>query len=347
MSDANLTPLATLTTLRLGGPAKRLVEAADARELVDVVRTADSANEPVLLVAGGSNLVIGDAGFDGTAVVIRSSGAEVAVDGDDVLVTVAAGHNWDSLVERAVAEGWSGIECLSGIPGSAGATPIQNVGAYGQEVAETIETVTVYDRELGETVVFTAADCRFAYRDSVFKHSDRFLVLDVRYRLRRSRRSAPIRYAETARTLGIEAGETVDATVARETVLKLRRGKGMVLDAADHDTYSAGSFFINPVVEPDVIDVIAAKAGKPPPNWPAGDKVKTSAAWLIAQAGFEKGYGHDGVSISTKHTLALTNRGDGTTAALLRLADEVRAGVEAAFGVRLRPEPTLVGTDWV
>ncbi|MGH8881719.1 MAG: UDP-N-acetylmuramate dehydrogenase, partial [Stackebrandtia sp.] len=344
MTDENPTPLATLTTLRLGGPAKRQVEAGTASELVDAVRSADACGEPVLLVAGGSNLVVGDAGFDGTAVLIRSRGARVERDGDDALVTVEAGHAWDELVARAVDEGWSGIECLSGIPGSAGATPIQNVGAYGQEVAQVIETVTVYDRHDGETVAYSGGECGFSYRNSVFKHTDRYVVLDVTYRLPLSRRSGPIRYAETARTLGIEAGETVDARLARDTVLRLRRGKGMVLDSADPDTYSAGSFFINPVVSQSTFDDLCARNGQTPPHWPEGEDVKLSAAWLIAHAGFDKGHGHDGVSISTKHTLALTNRGNGTTTELLRLAAEVRDGVEAAFGVRLRPEPMLVST---
>jgi UDP-N-acetylmuramate dehydrogenase len=334
--------LADYTTLRLGGPARRLVEADSAAEIIAEVRRADAAGTPLLLVAGGSNLVIGDDGFDGTAVLLRSRGIDVRDDGDDVLVRVEAGESWDALVARAVDEGWSGIECLSGIPGSTGATPIQNVGAYGQDIAETFHHATVYDRESGRTRPFSAGDCGFSYRNSVFKHNNRYVVLDVTYRLRKDRRSAPIRYAETARRLGVAAGETVPLETARRTVLELRRGKGMVLDPGDHDTYSAGSFFINPVVTATAFEELCATLGDTPPHWPEGEDIKLSAAWLIGRAGFDKGYGRYKVAISGKHTLALTNRGGGTTTALLALAAEVRQGVAAAFGVTLHPEPVLV-----
>ncbi|MGH8791195.1 MAG: UDP-N-acetylmuramate dehydrogenase [Stackebrandtia sp.] len=346
MSDPTTGRLADYTTLRLGGPAERLVEAADSAAVVECVRAADAAGEPLLVLAGGSNLVVSDAGFAGVALLLRSAGVEVAFDGDDVLATVAAGHVWDDFAAQAAQEGWSGVECLSGIPGSAGATPIQNVGAYGQEISEVFESATVYDRRTGRTSAFGARDCRFSYRNSVFKHDDRYVVLDVRLRLHKSAQSGPIRYAETARALGVAVGETAPLERARQTVLQLRRGKGMVLDADDPDTYSAGSFFLNPVISPSEFDRVRERAGQTPPSWPAGDDVKVSAAWLIARAGFAKGYGRDGVAISSKHTLALTNRGAGTTAALLSLAAEVRDGVAKAFDVTLRPEPTLVGVDW-
>lgn len=338
--------LSGYTTLGLGGPATNIVEATSAETIVDEVRNADSNGTPILLVAGGSNLVIGDGGFAGTALLLRNRGMSHRDDGDDVLVTIQAGHTWDDVVAHAVASGWSGIECLSGIPGSAGATPIQNVGAYGQEISETFAHATVYDRKTGQTQQFLPQQCRFAYRNSIFKRNERYIVLDVTYRLRRSDQSAPIRYAETARQLGIEAEQTVDLERARETVLKLRQGKGMVLDPQDRDTYSVGSFFVNPVVSTETFAQLREAAGEPPPSWPAGDNVKLSAAWLIGRSGFTRGYGHDGVAISTKHTLALTNRGDGSTTALLALAAEVRDGVYEKFGVALQPEPVLINADF-
>jgi UDP-N-acetylmuramate dehydrogenase len=332
------------TTLRLGGPARDWVEATTEREVVDAVRRLDAAGEPVLVLAGGSNLVVADEGFDGTVVKVATSG--VASDSDDpddlacrgaVTVTVAAGENWDTLVARAVDAGWVGIEALSGIPGSVGATPIQNVGAYGQEVSDTLASLRTWDREEGRLRTFAAADCGFGYRTSRFKEEPgRFVVLDVTFLLRQGTLGAPVRYAELAATLGVEQGERAPLADVRAAVLKLRSGKGMVLDPEDHDTWSAGSFFTNPVVAADAVPEGA-------PAWPQDGGVKTSAAWLIEHAGFTKGYGGDRLSLSTKHTLALTNRGGATTADLLALAREIRDGVEARFGIRLVNEPVLVG----
>jgi UDP-N-acetylmuramate dehydrogenase len=332
------------TTLRLGGPARDWVEATTEREVVDAVRRLDAAGEPVLVLAGGSNLVVADEGFDGTVVKVATSG--VASDSDDpddlaclgaVTVTVAAGENWDTLVARAVDAGWVGIEALSGIPGSVGATPIQNVGAYGQEVSDTLASLRTWDREEGRLRTFAAADCGFGYRTSWFKEEPgRFVVLDVTFLLRQGTLGAPVRYAELAATLGVEQGERAPLADVRAAVLKLRSGKGMVLDPEDHDTWSAGSFFTNPVVAADAVPEGA-------PAWPQDGGVKTSAAWLIEHAGFTKGYGGDRLSLSTKHTLALTNRGGATTADLLALAREIRDGVEARFGIRLVNEPVLVG----
>jgi UDP-N-acetylmuramate dehydrogenase len=294
----------------------------------------------LFVLAGGSNVVVADAGYPGTVLLLRNRGLSVIRDGDALLVTVAAGEPWDEVVARTVGEGWAGVECLSGIPGSAGATPIQNVGAYGQEVAETIVSVRAYDRERAETVVLTPAECGFGYRTSVFKHSDRWIVLDVTLRLIPDRLSTPIRYPELARALGVEAGARAPLDEVRAAVLKLRAGKGMVLDPDDPDTYSVGSFFTNPVLPAAAFDGLRQVGA---PAWPNPDgTVKTSAAWLIERAGFAKGYGRDGVAISTKHTLALTNRGSGSTAALLDLAREIRAGVAERFGVTLVPEPVLV-----
>ncbi|SCG34368.1 UDP-N-acetylmuramate dehydrogenase [Micromonospora siamensis] len=341
-------PLARYTTLRLGGPAGRLVTAASADEIVHKVQEAQQRDEPVLILAGGSNVVIGDQGFPGTVVLVRSRGLRVvAEDAETVTVRVEAGEPWDDLVAATVANGWSGVECLSGIPGSAGATPIQNVGAYGQEVAETIVGVQVYDRTDGTVGRIDAADCGFAYRSSIFKYSDRWVVLSVDFRLARSPLSGPVRYAELARSLGVEVGDRVPLADARATVLRLRAGKGMVLDAADPDTWSVGSFFTNPVLDREAYQLLRERAADiaEPPSWPCpGDLVKVSAAWLIDKAGFTKGHpGPEGTAISTKHTLALTNRAGGTsTAALVALAREIRDGVHARFGVTLHPEPVLI-----
>jgi UDP-N-acetylmuramate dehydrogenase len=333
------------TTLRLGGPAGRWVEATTEQELVDAVSGADGAGEPVLILAGGSNLVVADEGFAGAVVHVATTGVTPDHEGDDptcggVLVTVAAGESWDDLVATAVARGWTGLEALSGIPGSVGATPIQNVGAYGQEVSQTIAKVRVWDRTLRGVRTFANADCGFAYRHSRFKADPgRHVVLDVTFQLRQGSLGAPVRYAELARRLGVAEGERAPLADVRQAVLDLRRGKGMVLDAHDHDTWSAGSFFTNPVVDPAAVPEGA-------PAWPQPDgRVKTSAAWLIDHAGFARGYGAGPARLSTKHTLALTNRGEATTADLLALAREVRDGVERAYGIRLVNEPVLVGCE--
>lgn len=333
--------LADHTTLRLGGPAAAYVRARTTDEIVGAVREADKHGRRVLLLGGGSNLVVADEGFDGVVVEVASAG--VVEEGDacgGAFVTVAAGEVWDDLVARAVHAGWVGVEALSGIPGRVGATPIQNVGAYGQEVAETIARVRTWDRHEARLRTFAASDCGFGYRTSRFKEEPgRYVVLEVTFQFRLGDLGAPVQYAELARTLDIDVGERAASGEVRDAVLRLRAGKGMVLDAADHDTWSAGSFFTNPVVE-------AARVPEGAPRWEQPDgRVKTSAAWLIEHAGFGKGYGTGTgrVSLSTKHTLALTNRGGATTADLLGLAREVRDGVDARFGIRLVNEPVLVG----
>jgi UDP-N-acetylmuramate dehydrogenase len=333
-------PLAAYTTLRLGGPGRALVHARDEQRLLDAVRGCDADGTPVLLVAGGSNLVVADDGFDGTVVRVETAGVSVEEDlCGGAMVTVAAGEPWEPFVELAVSRGWVGVEALSGIPGSVGATPVQNVGAYGQEVAETIATVRCWDRVDGRQRTFAAADCGFGYRTSRFKQDPhRYVVLAVTFQFGLGDRSAPVRYAELARTLGVEVGHRAPMSQVRDAVLGLRRAKGMVLDDSDRDTWSAGSFFTNPFLAADAVLPDDA------PRWEQPDgTVKTSAAWLIERAGFHKGYGNDRVSLSTKHTLALTNRGGARTADLLTLAGEVQTGVLDAFGVRLDNEPTLVG----
>jgi UDP-N-acetylmuramate dehydrogenase len=331
------------TTLRLGGPARSWVRATTETELVDAVRRADEQGEPVLVVAGGSNLVVADEGFDGAVVEVATSGVRADHEGNDatcggVVVTVAAGESWEAFVATAVDRQWVGVEALSGIPGSVGATPIQNVGAYGQEVSQTIASVRVWDRLLRGVRTFAAADCGFGYRTSRFKRDPgRHVVLDVTFQFRQGELGAPVAYAELARVLGAELGTRAPMIDIRHAILGLRRGKGMVLDPADHDTWSAGSFFTNPVVPADAVPEGA-------PAWPLPDGlVKTSAAWLIEHAGFGKGYGDGPARLSSKHTLALTNRGDATTADLLALARELRDGVEKTFGIRLVNEPMLVG----
>jgi UDP-N-acetylmuramate dehydrogenase len=328
-----MAPLADYTTLRLGGPADRLVEARTEEDLVAAARAG------ALVLAGGSNVVIADEGVRGTVVLVRTRG--VAYEGD--LLVVAAGEDWDPLVARCVAEGRQGFECLSGIPGSAGATPIQNVGAYGQDVAETVAWVRVYDRAADAVRTMDAAECGFDYRRSVFKHRDRWVVLAVAYRLRASGESGPLRYAELARALGVPVGGRAPLADVREAVLALRRRKGMVIDPADPDSVSAGSFFTNPILAPDAFAALPADA----PAYPEPDgRIKTSAAWLIEHAGFGRGHGAGNVGISSKHTLALVNRGGATTAELLALARRIAAGVAERFGVALQPEPVLVGARW-
>jgi UDP-N-acetylmuramate dehydrogenase len=342
--------LAQLTTLRVGGPARSLRTATTTDAVIEAVSACDASGEPVLVLGGGSNLLVGDDGFDGVVVRVATRGLEVdGVGGDGrggVALRVAAGEPWDDVVAASVARGWAGVEALSGIPGSTGATPMQNVGAYGQEVAETVATVRTWDRQDRRVRTLASADCEFGYRTSRlkeerFRAGPRHVVLEVTVQLLVADRSGPVRYAELARILGVEPGGRAPTAAVREAVLGLRRGKGMVLDPHDHDTWSAGSFFTNPVL--GVADAARLPAGAP--RWPMPDgRVKTSAAWLIEHAGFAKGHGLPGpASLSTKHTLALTNRGTARAQDLLALAREVRDGVRTAFGVSLVPEPVLVG----
>ena len=339
-------PLAPYTTLRLGGPARRFVEATTAEQIVEAVCAADRAGEPVLVLGGGSNLVVADEGFPGTVVHVASRGVELTRTAGGVLVRAQAGEEWEPLVARCVADGLTGIECLSGIPGLVGATPIQNVGAYGQEISETLVEVRAYDRWTGHVVTLDPDSCGFTYRGSAFKRErDRYVVLEVTLALRPDARSGPIRYAELARALEIEVGERVPAGEARDAALALRRRKGMVLDPADPDTHSAGSFFVNPVLSADQAVELERRAPRFPRYPEADGRTKVPAAWLIERAGFAKGYGTGRARISSKHTLALTNPDAGTTAELVALAREVRDGVRQAFGVELRAEPILLGVS--
>jgi UDP-N-acetylmuramate dehydrogenase len=341
--------LAPYTTFRVGGPARRLTTATTEAELVASVRAADQESradptvEPARVLGGGSNVLIGDDGVDGPVIRVATRGIDADVsDCAGALVTVAAGEDWDALVLRAVEEGWGGgIEVLAGIPGLVGASPIQNVGAYGSDVSQIIASVRTWDRREDRRATFAAADCGFGFRTSRFKSEpNRYVILAVTFQLPLGSLSAPIRYPELARTLGVEVGARVPAAAARQAVLDLRRRKGMVLDEADLDSWSAGSFFLNPILEPER----AAELPDDAPRFRTDDgRVKTSAAWLIEHAGFAKGYGRPPATLSTKHALALTNRGGATAHDLLELAREIRSGVRDRFGITLVPEPVLWG----
>jgi UDP-N-acetylmuramate dehydrogenase len=343
-------PLAPRTTFGLGGAARCLVEASDEAGVVEALRWADAEGLPVLVLGGGSNVVVGDDGWDGLVVHVALRGVEVERSEGRSCLRVAAGEPWDDLVARTVQEGWAGLECLSGIPGSVGATPIQNVGAYGQEVSEVITAVHVWDRRAGRRRVLSPPECGFGYRDSAFKRDpDRAVVLAVDLALRPG--GAPtLRYAELARAFEGTASPTLPEV--RERVLALRRSKSMVLDPTDENHRSAGSFFTNPVVERAVADALVEQAlreglvdrAAAVPRFPdEGGRVKLAAAWLIEAAGFRKGERRGAVGISTRHALALVHHGGGRTRELLALAEEIRAGVHARFGIELRPEPVVVG----
>lgn len=365
------TRLSSLTTLRVGGPVAELVDADSEAELLAAVQRVDAAGLPLLVLGGGSNLLAADVPFEGVVVRDRRRGITVressACGGADIVIP--AGEVWDDVVVAAIANEWSGIEALSGIPGSTGATPVQNVGAYGQEVGDVLAFARTWDRAEGRIRTFARSELGLGYRTSILKRSmrgepgatddaatpgtatgqvasawgptPRYVVLEVGLQLPLASRSAPIRYAELARTLGVSVGERAPAREVREAVLALRGSKGMVLDPADHDTWSAGSFFTNPIVSEEVADSLPDGA----PRFPVGDgRVKSSAAWLISNSGFERGFGLPGpASLSTKHSLAITNRGSATAEDLLALARTVRDGVATAFGIELEPEPVLLG----
>jgi UDP-N-acetylmuramate dehydrogenase len=343
--------LAPLTTIGIGGPARWFVEATSAEEVEQALSWAAAERLPTFVLGGGSNLLIADEGFPGLVLRVALRGVEEERDGDAVTLRAAAGEPWDALVERAVAAGLAGFECLSGIPGCAGATPIQNVGAYGQEVAETVVAVEALSRADGARRQFAAAECGFAYRDSVFKREerDRWVILGVTFRLRCGGEPA-LRYAELVRHFEAEGGEA-DVARVRGAVLALRRRKGMVLDADDPDTRSDGSFFMNPVVPAAALDGVLARIAargievEGVPRYPASDGAKLSAGWLIERAGFRKGHAHGNVGLSSKHALAIVNRGGGTAREVVELVREIRARVEDAFGVLLVPEPSFIGFD--
>ncbi len=337
-------PLAPRTTLGLGGPAKRLVSVESVGELQEALDDAAKEGERVLVLGGGSNLVVGDAGWDGLVVTLGMRDVKVRRQAGDAVVSAFAGVVWDDFVAQMVAEGLVGVECLSGIPGQVGATPMQNVGAYGQEVGDTIVLVRAYDRQSRQVVTFEKAACGFSYRSSVFKGSARYVILEVRFHFAAGGESAPIRYTELSRALGIAEGGRAPLARVRDTVIGLRRGKGMVVDPADPDSRSAGSFFVNPLLDDVELAQLQAREGASGvpcfPGRPGATKV--SAAWLIEHAGFAKGFAKGRVGISKKHALALVNLGGATATELMALAREIQAGVRARFGVELSPEPIVV-----
>ncbi|WP_036527873.1 UDP-N-acetylmuramate dehydrogenase [Nocardia sp. CNY236] len=337
--------LAELTTLRVGGPAA-VAECTTTESVVATVGALDAAGVPTLLVAGGSNLLVGDDGFDGVVVRIATTGVDIGTDG----VIAEAGANWDAVVGSTVAAGFGGLECLSGIPGSAGATPVQNVGAYGAEVAGLLRRIRLLDRGSGEIRWVRPDELGFGYRTSVLKHRSESVVLAVDFSLRADGSSIPLRFGELAAEVGATAGRSQPAAQVRDAVLRLRAGKGMVLDPADHDTWSAGSFFTNPVISPEqarhLQQAVAAEMGEiTMPTWQAPNGVKLSAGWLIEHAGFVKGFPGSAAParLSTKHALAVTNRGGARAADLVALARTVRDGVAERFGIRLELEPVTVG----
>lgn len=329
---------ADLTTIRTGGPIRTLQTPETTADVIELVRKADAAHDPILIMGGGSNLVVGDIGWDGT--VIKVASLKLDIDGERV--TAAAGLEWDYVVRTTISEGLAGLEALSGIPGSVGGTPVQNVGAYGALISELLTSVTIFDRSTGETEIWGPERCGFgSHRQSIFKHSNRWVILDVTLKLERSRQSKPISYSRLAHALGAPQGGTAAVTDVRDVVLALRRASGMVLDPADHDTWSVGSFFINPVLAN-----VPARARNCPHQYPDIKGTKLSAAWLIDNAGFPPGYGRDWgngtVALSSRHALAVTNRGGATTSDIMEFAAHIRDGVEARYDVRLGPECDLV-----
>ncbi|MBP2454350.1 UDP-N-acetylmuramate dehydrogenase [Mycolicibacterium lutetiense] len=343
--------LAPLTTLRVGPVARRVLTCTSTDQLIDVLR---AVSDPILVLAGGSNVVLADDLADTMPdlTVVRVANTAITVEGDRL--RAEAGAVFDDVVVAALQHGLGGLECLSGIPGSAGATPVQNVGAYGAEVADTISRVRLLDRRTGEVRWAAPEELKFGYRTSILKHSDAVIVLEVEFTLDQAGRSAPLRYRELATALGVEPGERADPMRVRQIVLQLRAGKGMVLDAQDHDTWSVGSFFTNPVVSQADFERVQAGFQNDPeaaqssvPNYPAPDGVKLAAGWLVEHAGFGKGYPGDGAParLSTKHALAVTNRGEANTADVIALARAVQKGVRDRFGITLQPEPILFGCD--
>lgn len=345
-------PLAPRCTFGVGGAAARFVEATSEADVVDAAREVEARGEPLFVLGGGSNVLVADEGVPGTTLAVASRGVTRRRVGEDVELDVAAGEPWDAFVEATVGEGLVGLECLAGIPGLVGGTPIQNVGAYGREVGPRIVRVRAYDREARALVELDPPACAFGYRASVLKHTSRWIVTSVRFRLTAGELAEPVRYGELSRALALDEGARAPARLVRETVLALRRAKGMVLDPSDPDTASAGSFFTNPILDEAALGALLVRvrdrlgdAARPPTFPEPGGRTKVAAGWLIERAGIAKGFALPGsrARVSTKHALALTNAGGATAAEIGALARHVRGSVAEAFGVTLEPEPVLVG----
>jgi UDP-N-acetylmuramate dehydrogenase len=337
-----MTELSKYTSLRVGGPATKIVHVSTEAQIIAAIEEA--GDTPILIMGGGTNVLIADKGFDGTVIRISNNSVQAEVDAcSGATLTIGAGEDWDLFVQTTINSGFAGLETLSGIPGTVGAAPIQNIGAYGHEVAEFITRVRTYDRQEKTLKTFTNSECEFSYRNSYFKaHPGRYVVLEVQFQIRIGEESDPITYLELARKLGVQLGDKAPVVATREAVLELRASKGMLLSADDHDSWSAGSFFTNPIVSQQEADALPDAA----PKWPLIDgRVKISAAWLIENAGMHKGDEVGGARISTKHVLALTNAGDATASDIAELAKRARDNVKAKFGITLEAEVNLVGVE--
>jgi UDP-N-acetylmuramate dehydrogenase len=328
------------TSLRVGGPAKNFVEVGTEHEIIAAIEAA--GDSPILIIGGGTNILVSDNGFEGTVIRIASRSMQSEVDAcSGATLTIGAGENWDDFVALTIDRGFAGLETLSGIPGTIGAAPIQNIGAYGHEVSEFITRVRTYDRHAKAVKTFTNSECDFSYRNSHFKsHPGRYVILDVQFNLRTGELTTAITYAELAKKLGIEVGEKAPVAATRAAVLELRAAKGMLLNPSDRDSWSAGSFFTNPIVSKEV----AAHLPEGAPQWPTPDgNIKTSAAWLIEHSGVHKGDSHGGARVSTKHVLALTNAGNATATDIAELAKSAQKSVFEKFGITLEAEVNLIG----
>jgi UDP-N-acetylmuramate dehydrogenase len=334
--------LRNYTSLRVGGPAKKFVDVHNEVEIIAAIEAA--GDTPVLIIGGGTNILVSDSGFDGTGIRITNHSLKAEVDAcSGATLTIGAGENWDEFVKLSIERGFAGLETLSGIPGTVGAAPIQNIGAYGHEVSEFITRVRTYDREKKEIKTFTNEECDFSYRNSYFKsHPGRYVVIEVQFQLRMGIESTPIVYAELANKLEIAVGEKAPVIATRKAVLELRAAKGMLLNPSDRDSWSAGSFFTNPIIDA----AVAAKLPEGAPRWPQADgRVKTSAAWLIENSGIKKGDSIGGARVSTKHVLALTNAANATAQDIASLAKSAQQHVQDAFGITLEPEVNLIGLN--
>jgi UDP-N-acetylmuramate dehydrogenase len=337
-----MTELSQYTSLRVGGPATKIVQVSTEAQIIAAIEEA--GDTPILIMGGGTNVLIADKGFDGTVIRISNNSVQAEVDAcSGATLTIGAGEDWDLFVQTTINSGFAGLETLSGIPGTVGAAPIQNIGAYGHEVSEFITRVRTYDRQEKALKTFTNSECEFSYRNSYFKaHPGRYVVLEVQFQIRIGEESDPITYLELARKLGVQLGDHAPVAATRAAVLELRASKGMLLSNDDHDSWSAGSFFTNPIISQQAADALPDAA----PKWPLIDgRVKISAAWLIENAGMHKGDEVGGARISTKHVLALTNAGDATASDIAELAKRARDQVKEKFGITLEAEVNLVGVE--
>jgi UDP-N-acetylmuramate dehydrogenase len=337
-----MTELSKYTSLRVGGPATKIVQVSTEAQIIAAIEEAGET--PILIMGGGTNVLIADKGFEGTVIRISNNSVQAEVDAcSGATLTIGAGEDWDVFVQTTIASGFAGLETLSGIPGTVGASPIQNIGAYGHEVSEFITRVRTYDRQEKALKTFTNSECQFSYRNSLFKsHPGRYVVLDVQFQIRRGELSDPITYLELAKKLGVQLGDKAPVVATRNAVLELRASKGMLLSPDDHDSWSAGSFFTNPIISQQAADALPSAA----PKWPLNDgRVKISAAWLIENAGMHKGDEVGGARISSKHVLALTNSGDATAADIAELAKRARDHVKEIFGITLEAEVNLIGIE--